>query len=192
MFQYLWEFWQYLKDNDAPNWFVIFFSLIFWPGCSFLLTYWWAHRKRQSFPKFLVTLNPFLMTIGAAPYDAVLLTYINQTGSIVYLSHARLREVQKNFPVAQIASRDAQGWREQTFALPTNPAGSFDHYECILQTDVLNGRVCSAIAVKHPMDGAFYSYRPTMLRKWFGFPKYFLLEYTIVVGEKKVSIATVY
>jgi hypothetical protein len=189
MSQYFSEFWQYLKDHDAPNWFVIFFSLIAWP----LGLYWWAHRKRQSYPNFRVTFSPYKMDIvtplGTASHDAVLLTFINLTRSTTYLSHARLREVQKNFPVHQSASRDAQGWREQTFLSPT---GTFDRYECILHTDIASGRAHSAIAVNQPMDPAFYSYRPTLLRKWLRFPKYFLLEYSLVVGEKKVSVSTVY
>jgi hypothetical protein len=186
--QYLSGFWQYLKDHDASNWFVIFFSLVAWP----LALYWWAHRKRQNFPNFLVTFNPFQIGIVTpigigASHNAVLLTYINQTRSTVYLSRARLKEVPKNFPVPQSASRDVQGWREQTLAVPSNP-NVFDQYECILQT---SDRAYSAIAIAHPMDNAFYSHRPTLLRRFFG-PKYFVLEYSLVVGEKKVSVATVY
>ena len=105
------------------------------------------------------------------------------------MSRTKLKEVPKNFPVPQSASRDAQGWREQTLTFPGNPTGNFDQYECILQT---NGRTCSAIAVTHPMDSAFYSYRPPLLRKFFGIPKYFVLKYSLVVGEKKVLVSTVY
>jgi hypothetical protein len=68
----------------------------------------------------------------------------------------------------------------------------FNHYECILQTDVAGGRAYSAIALDHSMDSAFYSYRPTLIRRCFHSPKYFVLEYSLVVGEKKVSISTVY
>jgi hypothetical protein len=72
------------------------------------------------------------------------------------------------------------------FAIPPNL--HHDSHECILQTD---GTAVASIAVKEPMDETFYSYRPTLLRRCFGRPKYFLLEYVVVVSEKKFSVATV-
>jgi hypothetical protein len=38
------DFWQWLKDNDAPNWFVIVFSLIVWP----IILYWISNRTEHS------------------------------------------------------------------------------------------------------------------------------------------------
>ncbi len=183
--------WQYLKDHDAPNWFVIIFSLFVWPSVLGIVVYWWTKRKRQSVPHFLVTFTPSQIQIGPTRHDAVMLTFINQTGSIVYLSRARLTEVQKRFPIPVAASRDmARGWRELVFAIP--PSQNFDHYECILQTDAIVGRAIAAIAIKQQMDEAFYSYRPALLRRCFRCPKYFLLEYVVMVGEKKFSVATIY
>ncbi len=183
--------WNYLKTHDAPNWIAIFISLLVWPPILWGITYWWVTRRRQSVPDFLVTFTASKIKIGAEDYDAVNLTFINQTGSIVYLSRATLVEAPQNFGVPTAASRDmARGRRELTFAIP--PSQKFDHYECILQTDVEHGRAISAIAIKRPLDEAFYSYRPTILRRWSWRPKYFLLEYTLMVGQKKYSIATVY
>lgn len=183
--------WDYLKDHDASNWIVIIVSLIIWPTALSLVAYWWSNRRIQSIPHFLVTFTPSKIKIGEECHDSVLLTFINQTGSIVYLSRARLTEVQKNFPVPIAASRDmARGWRELVFAIP--PDNFHSVYECILQTDVETGRAIASIAVRQPMDETFYSYRPKLLRRCFGFPKYFLLEYVAVVGEKKFSVATVY
>jgi len=164
--------WQYLKDHDASNWFVIIVSIFVWPAILSIFFVWWANRKRQSVPHFLVTFTPSNSNIGQATYDAVLFTFINQTGSITYLYHARLTENQKYFPIPAAASRDmARGWRELVFALPPEPPQtdlSFEVYECVLQTDPKSGRVFASMAVKQPMDDAFYSYRPTLLRKWFG------------------------
>jgi hypothetical protein len=186
------DLWECLKENDAPNWFVIFFSLVVWP----LALFWWTKRKRQSVPHFLVTFAPTQIAIGTEQHPAILLTFINQTGSITYLYHARLTENQKHFPIPVAASRDmARGWRELVFALPPEPPQvglSFENYECVLQTDPKSGRAFATIAVKQPMDDMFYTYRPTLLRKWFRCPKYFLLEYDVVVGEKKFSVATTY
>jgi hypothetical protein len=184
MLDWLCDAWDYQKAHDASNWFVIMFSLILWPAAL----YWWNNRKTQSVPGFLVTFTAIQVAIGQELFEAVMLSFINRTGSVVYLSRARLTEVQKNFPVPVAASRDmARGWRELVFAIPPNL--HHDSHECILQTD---GRAVASIAVKEPMDETFYSYRPTLLRRCFGRPKYFLLEYVAVVGEKKFSVATIY
>ena len=119
--EFLTDVWQYLKDHDASNWFVIIISIFVWPAILSIFFFWWANRKRQSVPHFLVTFTPTQIQIGPTPHDAVMLTFINQTGSVVYLSRARLTEVQKNFPVPIAASRDmARGQRELVFLNPTS------------------------------------------------------------------------
>jgi hypothetical protein len=74
----------------------------------------------------------------------------------------------------------ARGWRELVFAIPPNL--HHDSHECILQTD---GTAVASIAVKEPMDETFYSNRPTHALVAL------LLEYVVVVSEKKFSVATV-
>jgi hypothetical protein len=176
--------WDYLKLHDASNWFVIVFSLLVWPAAL----YWWSNRRTQSIPNLLVTFTPMNLNIGPQQGDAVLLSFINRTGSIVYLTGAGLTEVRKRFLVPVAASRDmASGRRELVFAIPPDPA--FTLHECTLQT---GERATAAIAINNPMDEAFYSYRPALLRRCLSLPKYFLLEYVAVVGEKKFSVATVY
>jgi hypothetical protein len=185
----MFDWWTYLKENDAPNWFAIGFSLVVWPSVLSLFVFFWRNRKRQNVPRFLVTFAPIQISIGAASGNAVALSFINQTGSVAYLHRAQLTEVQKRFPVPKEASRDmASGGRELTFALVANPQ-VFTHYECILQT---NERATAAIAIQQPMDDAFYSYRPSWLRRLLTCPKYFLLEYVVVVGRTQYSVATVY
>jgi hypothetical protein len=71
------------------------FSLILWPAAL----YWWNNRKTQSVPGFLVTFTAIQIATGQELYEAVMLSFINRTGSVVYLSRARSTEVQKNFPV---------------------------------------------------------------------------------------------
>lgn len=126
-------------------------------------------------------------TIGA-PTDAVGFEFVNQTGAIVYLYRARLREKRKNFPVLQAAVRDlSSGWRPLTLRYPKEAA--YTHMECILQT---NERVMACIAIDRPMNAAFYNHRPGKFRKWFRVPKYYELEYTAMVGERKYTISTIY
>jgi hypothetical protein len=182
------DIWQALKDHDAPNWFVIFVSLFIWPAILSAFFYWWNNRKRQGIPHLVVSFDPFQIVIGDE-YNAVKITFTNRTGAVVYLHHARLRDVRRRFPIPQAAKRDMLGgWRELKFAVP--PEGNaFVHHECILQT-TLSAATC--IAVTQPMPKAFYIYQPGWLRRKFRYPKYFLIEYAVMVGEKKYSVAAVY
>jgi hypothetical protein len=48
------------------------------------------------------------------------------------------------------------------------------------------------MAVTQTMPNAFYVYQPGWLRRTFRYPKYFLMEYVVMAGEKKYSVAFVY
>lgn len=110
----------------------------------------------------------------------------NRTGGVVYLYRARLRERRENFPIPEAAARDLGGWRELKFIEPGT--GSQVDDEWIIQA---NNSAYTSIAVSKKMDSTFYSYRPRWFRSWFRCPKYFTVQYTAMVGEKKYSVETV-
>jgi hypothetical protein len=178
------SFFNWLKVHDLPNWFTFLFSLFGWP----LLVYWWNTHKVQGIPHLEVLPQKADITINGQAFPAVHLVFTNRTGRVVYLSRTRLRERQKNFPIPVAAGRDISGgWRELKFA--KNNTGSFIHDECILQT---GDRLTTTVPVSRPMDQAFYSYRPSWLSRCLRWQKYFRLQYTAMVGEKKYSVQTVY
>jgi hypothetical protein len=179
------DFWNWIKSHDdVPNWVILLFSLFVWPG----VLYWWSSRKIQSIPHLEVQPQGGNMGIANHPYNAVYLNFTNRTGSVVYLSHARLRGHPDSFPIPPAAVKGlSAGWYELKF--DTSNTGNLNQDECILQT---NARVGTGIAVGRPMDQAFYSHRPGFLRRFFRTPKYFLLQYTAMVGDKKYSVQTVY
>jgi hypothetical protein len=134
------SFWQWLKDNDAPNWFAIVFSVFVWPAFVWAVGYWFYKRKVQAIPHLQVLRTPTQTTIGLQPHHAVGFTFTNLTGSVVYLRRVRLLEHQDNFPIPQAAVRDLSGWCQIKFQVqnaimiggqPTFPL--IDH-ERILQT----------------------------------------------------------
>jgi hypothetical protein len=173
----------WLRSNDLPNWFSLPFSLIAWP----MALYWWSTHKRQAIPYFEVNPSPADTRIGAQQFDAVAFQFANRTGNVVYLSRARLRGRQKNFPIPVIAARDISGgWHQLKFMTCT---GDLTEHECIVQA---NSSAITIIAVSRTMDQSFYSYQPGRVRRWFRCPKYFTLQYTAMVGEKKYSIESVY
>jgi hypothetical protein len=176
--------WQWLKDNDAPNWFVIVLSLILWP----IFLYWISNRKRHSIPHLEVFPQMIQAGIGLQQGDGVELEFANLTGSIVYLRRVRLRENRRNFRVPNVAVRDiSSGWRD--LSLRYKSENVYQHHECILQT---NERAMCFIAVEQQLDASFHNHRPGWIRRLFGCPKYYRLEYTAMVGEKKYSVSTIY
>jgi hypothetical protein len=180
------NFWQLLKDNDAPNWIVILISLFVWPA----ILHWWFNRNRQSIPNLEVLPTGGQTTIHGQLYTTVDFAFKNRTGSVVYLYHARLRESPKRFPVPPAAARNiSDGSRELKFAIQQNVNLLFVADELVLQA---NSSGLTNIAVTQSMGTDFFSYRPSLLRIWFRRPKYFLLQYTAMVGEKKYSVSTVY
>jgi hypothetical protein len=179
-----------MSHDDVPNWFTLLFSLIVWP--AFL--YWWHTRKVQGVPFFDVVYRPGQIAIGTQlsrqQFDAIYFEFTNKTGSVAYLSRARLRENRKRFPIPIEAAKEISGgWRVLHFQ--QTGSASFAESECVLQTDK---SITTSMAISRPMDTTFFSYRPSWvwLRRRFRRPKYFLLQYSVVVGEKEYSVETVY
>jgi hypothetical protein len=185
------DLWKFLIDHDLPNWVSLFVSLVVWPPITAVIVLWWSRRTRQTLPHFLVTLTAGQGTIDNHPVSGVYIKFINQTRSIAYLSRARLIEMPRNFSVSPLASRDiARAWRELSLGIPPNYA--FDRYETILQTDIGHDRAIAFIATSQPPEDELYDYRPPRWRRLLGRPKYFRLEYVVVIGDKKYQISTVY
>jgi hypothetical protein len=179
--------WQWLKDHDAPNWFVIAFSLVLWPVLVSFAGYWWYKRKIQGIPHLQVLQRPDKTKINGKLYDAVAFTFANGTGSVVYLSRVSLRECGRNFPVPPAAVKDiSDGGHEIKFQ---NQTGALIDRERLLHT---GQNAETSIAVSQLMGNEFYSYRPGLLRRLFRRPKYFVLKYTVMVGNRKYSVATIY
>jgi len=181
------NWWQWLKDHDAPNWFAIGLSLVLWPMVLSILVYYWSRHKVRGIPHFDVQPTQGQTAIGGQPHNAVNLTFTNLTGSIVYIRLARLREQRSNFPIPPAAVRGISGgWRELKF-LDENR--NFTRDQLILET---GGRAVTSIAVSRPLGNDFYNHTPGWLRMLFRRPKYFVIRYTAMVGEKKYSVAEVY
>jgi hypothetical protein len=94
----------WMKDHDLPNWATLLFSLIVWPS----VLYWWSRRKVKGIPHLEVQpQKKDTIRMDGQSYDAVYLIFKNGTGSVVYLSRARLRGT-KRFPIPAAAVRGFQ------------------------------------------------------------------------------------
>lgn len=181
--QWVIELWSWGKANDLPNWIVVAFTAVVWP----LALVAWSRRKVHNVPHLEVRLLPGNIQIGGQPHDAVSFDFINHTGSVVYITGARIKKCTSQFSIPIDASRDiAEGSYHLSFM---DPNGGFVHRELTLQTNQ-SGR--TAIAITAPMPQDFYAYRAPWYRRFFRSPRYFILEYTAMVGASRHSVATMY
>jgi hypothetical protein len=110
---------------------------------------------------------------------------VEHRGAVVYLSSARVIP-NRGFYVPIDASRDSGSGAYHVAFL--DPRGLFTIREITLQT---NERTRGAVAIAfQPVE--FYTHRALWYRRLFRRPKYFVLEYTAMVGSKRYSIAMVY
>jgi hypothetical protein len=178
----------WIKDNDLPNTFTFVVTSIIWP----VVVIWWHRHKVHSIPNLLVAFMPgsTTVTINNVPYPAVYILFENQTGFILYITGPRIRNCSKLFPVPTTAVRDfGQNVHPLSFAKPIPQGGMiFAGHQVTLQT---NGKADSIMGVTTAMPQSFYEYRTPWLRRVFRWRKYFILEYTAMVGEKKYRVATV-
>jgi hypothetical protein len=182
------EMFHWLNEHDIPNWASTAFSLFVWPIALAMFYYWLSKRKRPGIPLLETMLAPSDdVVIAGRQHHAIGIIFTNRTGSVIYLGRARLREVEKAFPVPADAVRDMfGGWRELKFL---DRANNYADHELILQTN-MSAKTC--IPVSRPVNDAFYSLRPTRWRQLFRRPKYFSIEYIAMVGDKRYSVLGIY
>jgi hypothetical protein len=168
---------------ELARWFVILVV-------SLLVVVWLELQHRRSatdIPGLKVLPSRSQHHINGHLYDAVNLTFTNRTGSTLRLSDPKLREHPKHFPIPPAAVRDISGGGRELKFVDRNNA--FVDHERVLKP---NDSAITTTAVTQAMDNAFYAYDPGWLRRYFRWPKYFLLRYTVTVGNKKYQAETVY
>jgi hypothetical protein len=175
--------WKWLKENDLPNWGVVLFTAILWP--SFL--YLWHRKKVNNIRNLEVRFAPGGIQINGEQHAAVGIEVLNHTGAVVYLSGATITKCSSLFSIPVAAGPDiAQGSHHLSFL---DDHGQFIQREITLQT---NQTGTTRIAVTAALPNAFYTYRAGWCRRRFRWRKYFVLEYTAMVGTKRYSVATIY
>jgi hypothetical protein len=177
------ESWVWVKENDLPNWVAVLFTAILWPVVLFL----WNHRRVNNIAHLEVQFAPGKIQMHGQPHTAVSIDFTNHTGSVVYLTGARIKRCSRLFRVPIDASKDiAEGSYHLKFMDET---GGFVHREQTLQTNQ-NAHTC--IATTSELPESFYTYSAPWWRRAFRARKYFLLEYTAVVGTTRRSVTTLY
>jgi hypothetical protein len=176
----------WMREHDLPNWISTLFAVIVWP----LALFWWSRRKVNSVPRLLVsfTPRPQPLRIGSTSHPAVDILFENQTASVVYVNGPRIRNCTSLFPVPTIAVRDI-GENAHPLSFVNPASGNYEDHQATLQT---SGKVFTTMATTTTMSEAFYHHRAPMYRRLLRAPRYFIIEYTAMVGEKKYSVRTIH
>jgi hypothetical protein len=175
--------WSWLKNNDLPNWIIFAFTAIVWP----LALFYWGKRTVNNIPNLEVSLAKASITINGRGHSAIDINFLNNTGAVVYLTRARIMKCSWAFSVPIDASRDIA---ENSYELKFMDSNErYIHRQYTLQTDQT---VKSCLAVVEPLSDSFYAYRTPWYRRFLRWPKYFTLEYTAMVGDKRYRVSTIY
>jgi hypothetical protein len=174
----------WLKENDIPNWISLLFTVIFWP----LVLYLWSRRKLSSIPSLTVSMGRGEISIPNNPnIPALTLTFINSSNSTMFITNPRLRNNRANLEIHPDSSRDFRsGYYELKFHDGNN---AFNVDEEILRT---NERTFTAIGLIQIPNVNFFNYKSNFFRNIFNYPKYFILQYTALVGNKRYLIKTIF
>jgi hypothetical protein len=177
------QVWNWAKANDIPNWGVVIFTAIIWPIALLV----WNHRKFNSIAHLEVHFAPGNIQIGGNPHTAISIEFTNHTGSVVYITGARIKRCSSLFPVPIDASRDIA---ESSYHLKfMDQSGGFVHREQTLQT---NQTARTSMATRDQLPEPFFTYNPPWYRRLLRMRKYFFLEYTAMVGTTRRSVKTLY
>ncbi|PYI93101.1 MAG: hypothetical protein DME97_07285 [Verrucomicrobia bacterium] len=178
------RYWKWLKDADIPNFAIFLFTAIVWP-----LALWvWSKRKVTTIPNLEVRLSRRRGKIDETSCEGIEITFVNKTGSVVYLSNGRLLGITSDFAVHQLAARDiSDSSYELKFFDSANK--TFHIRQTILQTDQ---SVDTWIALVSEASDALLSYKPSAWRKFLNRQRYFRLEFLAVVGEDRFRVSLPY
>lgn len=175
------EFYKFLQSNDLPNWIIFFFSIIIWPA----ILYFWNKRKRDTIKNLKVSLSKDSIKIDNTNLDAVKLTFTNSTSGDLFITNVRLKSKKENFKIHELTSRDFySGYCELKFYDQNTKI--FSIRDVILYT---NKEVFTVIGVSE-VNPLLFIYKSKWLNRFFRFYKYFILEYTILMNNKRYFIKT--
>jgi hypothetical protein len=177
------EAWNWLRANDLPNWVALAFTAILWP----LALFFWQRRRVQSVPGLEVHFVPGTITIGASEHSAVDVRFTNHTGSVAYISGVRIKNCSPSFVVPIDAARDVAA---NSYHLKfISSSGMFELREVTLQTNT-SAQTCMPISAA--LSTEFYTHKTSWLARRMHRRKYFILEYTAMVGTTRYAVATYY
>jgi len=176
----------YLRTHDVANWIILGFTGIVWP----LVIYIWTKKSVNNIAGLEVVFRPGDIEIFGIKHKAISIEFINHTQSIVYITNASIRRNTTNFIIPSNAAKNiGDSSRHLNFETIKDNNIYFNKREVTIQT---NGSARTCMAVETNIDDSFYNYKPELWRRFIKKPKYFIIEYTALVGDVRFKVSTVY
>jgi len=175
---------KWLQQNDLPNWIIFGIVSIVWPIILFL----WKKRKYKHISNLQISLRADNITINGNNRNALRITITNMTNNTLFLSTFRIKNKRSNLQIHADSTRDFNtSYYPFLFFNPTN--NRFEIKDIILYT---GNSVYTAIALEDPVNNSLLNFRPNILRKIFRIPKYYVVQYTVFMNDKRYFIKTRY
>jgi len=174
-----------MSCNWLQFWLQFLLIAIVWP----LAVWLWTRRKVASVNGLEIQLASHEGNINGTQYPGIMITFANRTGSVVYLSNARLRERPRNLTVHPLATRNISDSSCQLRFRPAHTDENFDHRQIILQTD---HDAQSWLPLVGQADEALFTYRPARWLGVFRIARYFRMTFLVVVGDARYRVSLPY
>lgn len=172
--------------KDLPNWLTLLVSLGVGVISAFVAK-WWARRRHRFVPGLEVVREKSSGKIDGAAAASIKFRFLNKTGSVVHIQHPQLRAVTKHLALhAGTWTDSATGSCELKFLNPENRT-----YERRHTTIETHAEAETDIFVATSPDLDVLNYTAPRWRRLFRCPKYFILEYVVIVGARLVRVRTI-
>lgn len=178
------ETYRCLKENDIPNWIVFFVLSIFWP----LMLFFWRKRKYRLINNLQISLARGIINLDGTHRPALTVTLTNHTNNTLFLTNFRIKNEATNFKIYSESTRDfITSYYPFLFLNKHNQ--KFEIKDIILNT---GESAVTSIALEEDINDVFFNFRPNLLRRTFSIQKYFVIQYSVFMNEKRYFVKTIY
>lgn len=177
MIDHLLCFLEKLNKYDLPNWLIAFA----WP----LFLFYWYRRNVSGAPGLNVFLSPDHTNMGNIQCDALVFRFVNNTGSVVYITNIRLFAGSQRIIHAS-ADKD---FSTNSYELKFLNGENFELRQITIHTDNYG---ITFIPLSQHASKELLTFSHSKWRSLFGFPKFFRLEYTALVDDSRYRVSSVF
>jgi len=177
MINLLLGFFEKLNKYDLPNWLIAFA----WP----LFLFYWYRRKVSNVPSLNIFLSAGQTNMCNSRCDALLFRFVNNTGSVVYITNLRLFAGSQPI-IHEAADKD---FSTNSYELKFLNGDAFELRQITIHT---NGSGITFIPLSQQASKELLTFSCSKWRSWLGFPRFFRLEYTALVGDSKYNVSCVF
>lgn len=149
-----------------------------------LVLYWYDNCWATRIPGLELSIDPGRWPSGE---DSIVITFRNNTGSVVYITRPCLIPQAGTFRVHSSATRNlSDGSHKLEFE---NGAGQFVIKEVTIQT---GGNIRTGLALDAPLDLSVRQHICPWWRRLLRWPRFFRIQFIAMVGDRKHKISLVH